>query len=95
MRAAATILAAAGSVAAVTIAEINGNKFLSPLSGQNLTGIQGLVTAKGKDGFYLSSTEPDDDPATSEGIYVFGSNSVGSVKVGDIITVDAKVEEYR
>lgn len=93
----ATMLAAAGSAAAVTIAEINGNRFISPLRGQNLTGIQGLVTAKGKDGFYLSSAAADDDgdPATSEGIYVYGKAAVGSVQVGDLVSLDARVDEYR
>jgi len=81
--------------AALTIAEINGNKFLSPYSGQAVTNVTGLLIAKGPNGVWIRSTTPDNDPATSEAIYVF-SNTVGAnLKVGDIITLDGKVAEYR
>lgn len=81
--------------AAVTIAEINGNKFISPLSGQAVTNVTGLLVAKGPNGVWIRSTTPDDDEATSEGIYVF-SNSVGSnLAVGDIVSLDGRVAEYR
>ncbi|KAK3401684.1 Endonuclease/exonuclease/phosphatase [Sordaria brevicollis] len=82
--------------AALTIAEINGNKFISPYKDQTVTDITGLVTAKSSAGIYIRSTMPDDDEATSESIYVF-NNSIGkSVNVGDIITLgSAKVAEYR
>ncbi|KAK0640682.1 Endonuclease/exonuclease/phosphatase-like protein [Cercophora newfieldiana] len=80
--------------AALTIAEINGNKFLSPYSGQTVTNVTGLLVAKGPNGVWIRSTTPDDDPTTSEAIYVFGS--VGAnVTVGDIISLDGKVTEYR
>jgi predicted extracellular nuclease len=95
---AAAVLAAAAAidaVAAVTIAEINGNTFLSPLQGQNVSAVEGLVTAVGKNGVWLRSTSPDDDDSTSEGLYVYGSRTPGLVKVGDIITVDGRVVEYR
>ncbi|KAL2134069.1 hypothetical protein VTI74DRAFT_1065 [Chaetomium olivicolor] len=81
--------------AALTIAEINGNKFLSPYSGQTVTNVTGLVLAKGPNGIWIRSPTPDDDKATSEAVYVF-SNSVGAnLNVGDIITLDGKVSEYR
>jgi len=92
---ATTLAAAVGSVAAVSIAEINGNRFLSPLQNTTVTGLKGLVTAISKDGVYLRSTEPDDDPATSEGLYVYGKTIVGDVTVGDIVTLDGRVVEYR
>ncbi|KAL5337457.1 Endonuclease/exonuclease/phosphatase [Aspergillus crustosus] len=92
---AALSLALPAAVAAVTIAEINGNAYISPLSGENVTDVEGLVTAIGEDGFFLRSTSPDSDDATSESIYVFGSNSVSKVTVGDIITLNGKVTEYR
>ncbi|KAM7208377.1 Endonuclease/exonuclease/phosphatase [Naviculisporaceae sp. PSN 640] len=80
---------------AVTIAEINGNKFMSPYAGQSVTNVTGLVTAKGPNGIWIRSTTPDDDPTTSESIYVF-SNTVGAnLKVGDVISLDGKVTEYR
>ncbi|KAM7196972.1 Endonuclease/exonuclease/phosphatase [Rhypophila sp. PSN 637] len=80
---------------AVTIAEINGNKFLSSYAGKSVTGVTGLVTAKGPNGIWIRSTTPDDDPVTSESIYVF-SNTVGAnLTVGDIISLNGKVTEYR
>lgn len=82
-------------VSALTIAEINGNRYLSPYNGKNVTDVEGLVTAIGSSGFYLRSTKPDKNVATSEGLYVFGSQAIAKVKVGDIITLDGRVEEYR
>lgn len=95
MKFVAPLLAAASTAAAVTIAEINGNKFLSPLNNQNVVGLKGLVTAIGTNGVFLRSTEPDEDPATSEGLFVFGTPIRTQVKVGDIITLDGRVAEYR
>lgn len=83
-------------VAALTIAEINGDRFLSPYEGQVVTNVAGLVLAKGPNGIWLRSTSPDDDLATSEAVYVYGNAILSSnVTVGDIIALDAKVTEYR
>ncbi|KAM0349042.1 hypothetical protein ACHAPU_003977 [Fusarium lateritium] len=81
--------------AALTIAEINGDRYLSSYKGKNVTGVEGLVTAVGSSGFYLRSTKPDRNAATSEGLYIFGKTAVGSVSVGDVITLDGFIEEYR
>ncbi|KAL4960531.1 endonuclease/exonuclease/phosphatase family protein [Aspergillus stella-maris] len=81
--------------AAVTISEINGNAYLSPLKGEDVTDVEGLVTAIGESGFFIRSTSPDDDDATSDSIYVYGSSAVSQVTVGDIITLSATVSEYR
>lgn len=81
--------------AALTIAEINGNKFLSPYSGKAVTNVTGLLIAKGPSGIWIRSTTPDNDPATSEAVYVFGNTTGTSLTVGDIITLDGKVSEYR
>lgn len=81
--------------AALTIAEINGNQYLSSYSGKNVTDVEGLVTAVGSSGFYLRSTKPDRSSVTSEGLYVFGRSAVSQVAVGDIVTLDGLVEEYR
>ncbi|KAH7312289.1 Endonuclease/exonuclease/phosphatase [Stachybotrys elegans] len=91
----APLAVAAASVAAETIAQINGNTFLSPLRNQNVTGVVGLVTAKNNQGVFLRSTEPDEDPTTSEGLFVFGGTLRNNVQVGDIISIDGRVEEYR
>ncbi|THC91200.1 hypothetical protein EYZ11_009349 [Aspergillus tanneri] len=80
---------------AVTISEINGNRFLSPYQGKQVSNVSGLVTAKDSKGFYIRSTSPDNDTSTSESIYVYGSSAVRNVAVGDIITLGGKVTEYR
>lgn len=91
----AAVLGAASAVAAVSIAEINGNRFLSSFKDKNVTGVTGLVTAVASNGIYLRSTEPDDDPATSEGLFVFGSAVGKQVQKGDVITLSGLVQEYR
>lgn len=95
MKLLASLVAAIGSVAAVTIAEINGNKFLSPYNNETVTNVTGLVTAISATGVFLRSLEPDDDPATSEGLFVYGSAVAKTVAVGDIITLDGRVQDYR
>jgi predicted extracellular nuclease len=83
------------SAAAISIAEINGDRYLSPYKDQTVTDIKGLVTATNSNGIFLRSTEPDENPATSEGLFVFNSTVAKTVKVGDIITLDGLVTEYR
>lgn len=82
---------------ALTIAEINGNKFLSPYNGQTVSNITGVVTAKGPDGIWIRSTDPDRDARTSESLYVFGAKfaSANNLTIGDAISVGGKVSEYR
>lgn len=94
------LVALAASVAvssALTIAEINGNKFLSPYNGQTVTNVTGIVTAKGPDGIWIRSIKADRDAATSESLYVFGAKFATSnnITVGDAISVGGKVSEYR
>jgi hypothetical protein len=92
------LIAAIGSflsVEAVTIAELNGNKFLSPYSGQTVTNVTGVITAKSSAGLFIRSTTPDDDARTSESIYVYSSTVGANLTVGDLISLDAKLSEYR
>jgi hypothetical protein len=84
-----------GSVRALTIAEINGNKFLSPYSGQTVTNVTGLITAKSSAGIFIRSTTPENDPRTSESLYVYSSTVGSNLTVGDIISLDGKISEYR
>lgn len=96
VRAASLLFTAIGVVQAVTIAEINGDKFLSAYNGQTVTGIKGLVTAKSSAGIWLRSTTPDDDARTSESLYLYSTAAaITNLTVGDIVTLDAKVSEYR
>lgn len=91
----AAVLTAATSAAAVSIAEINGNRFLSPFQDKDVTNVTGLVTAIADNGIYLRSTKPDDDPATSEGLYVFSSTVGKTLKTGDVVTMNGLIKEYR
>ncbi|PWY69080.1 endonuclease/exonuclease/phosphatase family protein [Aspergillus heteromorphus CBS 117.55] len=88
---------------AVTISEINGDRYISPYKGEHVSGLKGLVTAKGKSGFYLRSTDVSSSSSsssssnshTSNSVYVYGSQGVSKVAVGDIVTLSGKVSEYR
>lgn len=74
-----------------TIAEIQGAGHISPLAGEQVFSVEGIVTARASNRFYMTSTEPDADPATSEGILVFGRTAA----VGDHVSVNGLVTEFR
>lgn len=79
---------------AALIHDIQGAGHLSPLQGR-IVSTQGIVTAKKGDGFFLQDPNPDANPATSEGIYVYTGSKPTMVNVGDKATVAGKVSEYR
>lgn len=95
MKVPALLLSAIGLASAATIAEINGNRFNTPLNGTAVTGVEGLVLAKGPNGIWIRSTTPDDDDRTSEAVYVFNRNVGAGVTVGDVITLDGTIFQYR
>ena len=76
------------------IYEIQGSAQISPLNGQQVTNVPGIVTAVAATGFYMQDGDGDGDPATSDGIFVY-TGSAPSVSVGDEVKVDATVSEYR
>lgn len=84
----------AASAAAITIAEINGNKFKSPYSGMEVTGVTGVVTVRASDGFYLRSLASDNDnnPTTSESLFVGARKIANNIKPGVQVTLDGHVE---
>lgn len=92
---AASFLSLISLTTSETIAQINGNKFLSPLQGQTVSNVRGHVTAKTSTGIFVRSSEPDNDSATSESIYVFSRTIGSSVTKGDLITFAGNVAEYR
>jgi predicted extracellular nuclease len=79
----------------VRIHDIQGAAHISPKAGQNVGSVPGIVTAKRTNGFYMQDPDPDADPATSEGIFVFTSTAPNSVAVGDSVTVNGRVQEFR
>ena len=78
------------------IHDIQGASHTSPLKGQTLTNIQGIVTAVRSNGFYLQERDADSDAdsATSEAILVFTGTAPG-VGVGDALIVGGTVVEFR
>ncbi|MFJ8623126.1 endonuclease/exonuclease/phosphatase family protein [Kitasatospora sp. NPDC093550] len=79
------------------IHDVQGTTRISPQAGKPVTGVPGIVTgvrAYGSSkGFWIQDPNPDADPATSEGVFVFtGGNP--TVKVGDSVLVSGKVTEY-
>src|SRR5204863_393167 len=77
------------------IHEIQGASHVSPLVGKQVTDVTGIVYAKAGNQFWMQDPAPDADPATSEGIAVFGSTAAAAVSVGDAVTVAGKVQEFR
>ena len=79
-----------------SIAAIQGDKAVSPHVGE-IVRVTGVVTAILTKGFYVQTPDAqiDNDPKTSEGIYVYGENSVGSVALGSMVQVDGTVSEFR
>ena len=89
----------ASAASALTIAEINGNKFQTTLSGQatKLTNLKGLVTAIGPNGTFIRDLVPDKATETSNSILIFTGKGLldASIRVGDIITVNGNVAEFK
>jgi uncharacterized protein len=79
---------------AVAIHDIQGASHTSPFKDQNVSNVNGIVTALRTNGYYMQDPNPDADPATSEGIFVFTS-SAPTVAVGDAVRVNARVQEFR
>jgi len=86
------------------ISDVQGSGPSSPLDGQTVT-VSGVVTGDFQEGdsdsssnlggFYLQDEEPDDNAATSDGVFVFDGNAPATgVSVGDRVTVTGTVSEY-
>jgi len=87
-----------------SIASVQGAGPGSPLDGQQVT-VSGIVSGDFQNGdansssdlggFFMQSESPDNDPDTSDGIFVFdaGDSSI-DVDVGDRVTVTGTVQEY-
>ena len=82
--------------APVTVSRIQGASHRSPLEGSLVFGVPGVVTAVDRDprnaGFWIESARPDDDPATSEGLFVAWPDA-GGLAPGAAVLVSGRVEE--
>jgi 5'-nucleotidase len=87
---------AAAQAQEVTIPQIQGEDQFSPYAGQEVTtqGVVTLVAANGED-FWLQDPAGDQDPATSDGIFVQGEGSLYSPQVGDMLSITATVDELQ
>ncbi|OKH52150.1 hypothetical protein NIES2101_16075 [Calothrix sp. HK-06] len=84
--------------APVRISDIQGASHISSFNGQGVRNVQGIVTAIASNGFYIQDPIPDNNVATSEGIFVFtGSNSsiLTARTVGEAVSVSGTVSEFR
>lgn len=75
-----------------TIHKIQGASHMSPVVGERVSDVEGVVTVLRSDGFYMQSVDPDEDPATSEGIFV-NTDGVPAVRVGDAVSVSGEIKE--
>ncbi|UOQ45694.1 cell wall-binding repeat-containing protein [Halobacillus salinarum] len=75
------------------IHDIQGASHESPYKNKNVSNVDGIVTKTNSKGFYMQDEEPDNDSATSEGIYVYAPDS--DAKVKDRVKVNGEVQEYR
>jgi predicted extracellular nuclease len=73
------------------IHDVQGAGHVSPMVGDQVK-VPGIVTAVSSSGFWMQDPQPDDDPATSEGIFVFRGKDVTK---GDSVVVTGPVSEFR
>jgi predicted extracellular nuclease len=75
-----------------TISELQGAGHHTPFRNEFVENVVGIVTTYSGSGFYIQSIEPDNDPSTSEGIFV-SKPGLQQVKPGDMVLVSGKVIE--
>jgi predicted extracellular nuclease len=94
--ASAVVLISPAHADTVRVHDIQGSTRISPYAGKQVTDVTGIVTGVrtyGSRGFWMQDPNPDADPATSEGVFVFTS-STPKVAVGDAVTVSGTVSEF-
>jgi predicted extracellular nuclease len=74
--------------------EIQGAGHVSPLAGTTAFDVEGVVTAVSGSGFWMTDATPDEDPFTSDGLFVF-RGSGAKPAVGAMVQVDGPVVEFR
>lgn len=79
------------------VSAVQGADHRSPVVGGGVLTVSGVVTELFGDGFFLQSTAPDNDPATSEGLYVFLRNVAAfpAHDVGSLVTVTGRPVEFQ
>ena len=78
----------------VPIYELQGDGDSSAYDGTSQT-TTGVVTVIVGNGFFMQDQAGDGNPATSDGIFVFGSSFARSVAPGDVVRVTGTIVEFR
>lgn len=87
-------------VEGIKIHHIQGEGHYSPLVGQYVENVKGVVTyiyeLNGNHYFHMQTPDDDadDNPKTSEGIVIFTGRNKANVEVGDLVAVSGTVDEY-
>ncbi|MEV5720612.1 endonuclease/exonuclease/phosphatase family protein [Amycolatopsis mediterranei] len=80
------------------IHDIQGTTRISPFKDKKVSGVTGVVTATrtfgSSRGFWVTDPDPDTDPRTSEGLFVFTGSTSPAVAVGDAVTATGTVREF-
>jgi predicted extracellular nuclease len=101
---AAVMPPSANNTVVTSLHDVQGCGNVSPMDGQSVK-VRGIVTGDFQTGdadsqselggFFLQEENPDTDPATSEGVFVFdGFEPSVDVNVGDRVIVDGTVKEH-
>ncbi|WP_026311454.1 endonuclease/exonuclease/phosphatase family protein [Parafrankia elaeagni] len=81
------------------IHDIQGSGRISPIVGQSVTNVPGIVTAVrttgSSRGYWMQDPSADADPLTSEGLFVFTGSTTPAVAIGDSVLATGRVTEYR
>jgi predicted extracellular nuclease len=84
--------------AAIRIQAIQGSGHRSPLVGQSVEGVTGVVTAvlaSGRaPGFWMQDADRDGNAATSDAIFVLTTDAPVDVAIGDSVVVSGEVAEF-
>ncbi len=83
-----------GTPVAATIPAIQGSGATSPMVGQRVV-TSGAVTQVNNNGFFMQDVAGDNNPATSDGIFVFtGATAYPAAAVGHLVQVTGTVVEF-
>ena len=86
---------------ALDIQQVQGRGHVSPLLGQDVEGVEGVVTAVlstgSRRGFFMQDPRPggDGDPWTSDAVFVSTGTAAPMVAPGDAVHVSGRVAELR
>ncbi|QLI81666.1 lamin tail domain-containing protein [Chitinibacter fontanus] len=78
----------------VRIHDIQGSKHRSSYEGKTVANVPGIVTLLSSTGFFMQDPQPDNNPLTSEGIFVY-LGAKPTLQVGDAVEVSGIVKEFR